>query len=286
MKILPDITSLRQQRQQWQGSIGLVPTMGALHEGHATLVRQSVAENDTTVVSIFVNPTQFGPNEDFERYPRTMESDQKLLSDLGVDAIFAPLVSDIYPQSVSQIGFTVRDLDQVLDGASRPGHMNGVLQVVNILFNLVQPHRAYFGLKDYQQQLILQQMVRELHLPLQLIPCPVVRETDGLAMSSRNRYLASEEREQALFLSRALSRLKAMRGELRTASEARAEVEAMLADYPLVQLDYCEVLRGQDLQPLSQWAPEEHPVAFLAAFLGKTRLIDNMPVWEYPSQPV
>jgi len=282
MKILTDIASLRQHRQGWLGSIGLVPTMGALHDGHASLVRRSVAENDLTVVSIFVNPTQFGPHEDFERYPRTLEQDQAMLSQLGTDVIFAPATQEIYPQPVGQIGFTVRDLDKVLDGASRPGHLNGVLQVVNILFNLVQPHRAYFGLKDYQQQLILQHMVRELHLPLQLVPCPIVREVDGLAMSSRNRYLTTEEREQALFLSRSLSRLKALRGELTDLTQAYNEVSAQLAQYPLVKLDYFDVLRGQDLTPLAKWTAEEYPVAFLAAFLGKTRLIDNMPLWEYP----
>ncbi len=282
MKILTNIASLRQHRQGWLGSIGLVPTMGALHEGHAALVRRSVAENDLTVVSIFVNPTQFAPHEDFERYPRTLEQDQALLSELGTDFIFAPATQEIYPQNTAQIGFTVRDLDKVLDGASRPGHMNGVLQVVNILFNLVQPHRAYFGLKDYQQQLILQHMVRELHLPVQIVPCPIVREVDGLAMSSRNRYLTAEEREQALFLSRALSRLKALRGEWGDMDQAQAEVSAQLAQYPLVKLDYFEVLRGQDLTLPATWTAEEYHVAFLAAFLGSTRLIDNMPLWEYP----
>ena len=282
MKILRDIISLRQYRQGCPGTVGLVPTMGALHEGHATLVRQCATETDHTVVSIFVNPTQFGPGEDFERYPRNLEQDAALLANLGTEAIFAPEVSSIYPPGTGHLSFAIRDLDQVLDAASRPGHMNGVLQVVAILFNLVQPHRAYFGLKDYQQQLLLRTLVKELHFPLDLVPCPIVREPDGLAMSSRNRYLSPEEREQALFLSRTLARLKALRGTLSHQAEAQAEVEACLRDYPLVRLDYFDVLRGQDLQPLATWAPTEFPVAFLAAYLGQTRLIDNMPLWEYP----
>jgi pantoate--beta-alanine ligase len=282
MTILPDIASLRSHRQGWLGRIGLVPTMGALHEGHASLVRQSVADNDHTVVSIFVNPTQFGPTEDFEQYPRTMAEDQAMLAELGVDAIFAPTVAEVYPHPDAQVSYHIRDLDQVLDAASRPGHMNGVLQVVTILFHLVQPQQAYFGLKDYQQQLLLRKMVEELHFPLRIVPCPIVRHPDGLAMSSRNRYLSPEARQDALVLSRALARIKSLRGQLHSLAQARAEVEGVLREAPGVTLDYFDVRSGQDLQPLSEWAPAEYPIAFLAAYLGQTRLIDNMPLWEYP----
>jgi pantoate--beta-alanine ligase len=281
-KLLTNLVQLRAERPQWSGQIGLVPTMGALHDGHAALVRQSVQENDYTVVSIFVNPTQFGPQEDFERYPRDLVADQKLLESLGANAIFAPATMDIYPHPPSYITFAIRELDQKLCARSRPGHMHGVLQVVSILFNLVQPHRAYFGLKDYQQQLIIRRMVEELHFPLQVVPCPIVRETDGLAMSSRNQYLNPEQRQQALTLSQLLSQVKLCRSRWESLAQIEAYVHRSLEASPEVQLDYFEVLRGEDLSQPAQLAAEEHPIAFIAAWLGQTRLIDNMPLWEYP----
>lgn len=283
MELITDLAELRRQRPHWRGSIGLVPTMGALHEGHATLVRRSVAENDLTVVSVFVNPTQFGPNEDFERYPRNLAKDQAMLQALGTDVIFAPQTTDIYPAGNSYLSFQIHQLDQVLCARSRPGHMNGVLQIVSILFHLVQPHRAYFGLKDYQQQLLLQTLVRELHFPLQVVPCALVREPDGLAMSSRNGFLSAQERHDALALSQTLAQLKLRRT---TWSDVQAALafgrKRLQTEAPMVRLDYFEILRGTDLQAPSSLAPAEYPIAFVAAWLGQTRLIDNMPLWEYP----
>ena len=249
--------------------------MGALHEGHASLVRRSVSENDLTLVSIFVNPTQFGPNEDLARYPRDLAGDLRLLESLGADIVFAPEIDEIYPAAPGQILFEIRDMDKRLCGASRPGHMNGVVQIVSILFHLVRPDRAYFGLKDYQQCLIIGQLVRELHFQLEVVPCPIVRESDGLAMSSRNRYLSPEERRQALFLSRALA-LAAEPGMHRVpVADIRASVMELLRQYPLVRLDYFEVLDGNTLAPIDSVQASQKPVAFVAAFLGNTRLIDN-----------
>lgn len=282
MELISDLTQLRQQRTRWKGTLGLVPTMGALHEGHLTLVRQSVRENDHTLVSIFVNPTQFGPNEDFDKYPRNLEKDQSLFADLGVDFVFAPDTRSIYPAGDTFITFQLSKLDEVLCARSRPGHMNGVLQIVSILFNLIQPSRAYFGLKDYQQQLILQTLVRELHFPLTVVPCPIVRDPDGLAMSSRNAYLSPKEREQALALSQTLAQIKLRRTIWESVDEILEFGRAQLQPFPLIELDYLEVLGGKDLQPVSSLHPAQHPVTFVAAWVGKTRLIDNMPIWEYP----
>ncbi|MDX1907466.1 MAG: pantoate--beta-alanine ligase [Bacteroidia bacterium] len=258
--------------------VGFVPTMGALHAGHASLARQSLADNDYTVVSIFVNPTQFGPTEDLDRYPRTPDADIALLEALGVDVVFMPEAKEIYPAPPAQITFGIRSLDQKLCGATRPGHMNGVLQVVCILFHLIRPDRAYFGLKDYQQCLIIRQMVRELHFPLEVVPCPIIREADGLAMSSRNRYLSPEERQQALFLTRTLQAVQAQRETFSTPAQALAYVQAQLPHWPGVRLDYFEILNGQDLSDIPDLDARWQPVAFMAAFVGKTRLIDNLPL--------
>ena len=183
--------------------LGLVPTMGALHEGHLSLVRAAKAECDIAAVSIFVNPTQFGPNEDFSKYPRTFEQDCALLEREGVDLIFAPTVDDMYPAGASTF-VLVEGVSERLDGASRPGHFRGVTTVVSKLFHIVCPHKAFFGQKDAAQVAVLRKMVRDLNFPLQLVVCPIVREADGLAMSSRNRYLSPQERERALAISRAL----------------------------------------------------------------------------------
>ncbi len=282
MKVVHSIADFQALRPSLQGSLGLVPTMGALHEGHASLVRQSVAENDQTVVSIFVNPTQFGPNEDYEKYPRRLDQDAEMLARLGVDFIFAPNVQDIYPDQKPKIRFEIDHLDQVLCAKSRPGHMNGVLQIVSILFHLVQPKRAYFGLKDYQQQLIIQSLVRELHFSLSIVPCPLIRQIDGLALSSRNRYLSKEERQQATALSSILAEVKLKRENWKSIAAIHQMAQEQLEAAPLVKLDYFEILRGQDLQVPAKLEAQEYPIAFIAAWLGSTRLIDNMPLFEYP----
>jgi pantoate--beta-alanine ligase len=285
MIIYQDVASLRDKRAKIarDKSVGFVPTMGALHQGHASLVRQSVLENDYTIVSIFVNPTQFGPNEDLDRYPRTFEADKELLEAIGTDFIFAPSVEDIYPQGRDNaaITFNIHGLADHLCGASRPGHMNGVVQVVNALLNIVQPNNAYFGLKDYQQFRILKTMGEEFHHPSNIVGCPIVREADGLAMSSRNRYLSAEERQQALFLFRTLDRIRANPKDFQTAQHVEAFVEQQLAHYPLVRLDYFDILNETTLQEVEDLSPSSYPRAFMAAFLGKTRLIDNMSLYNH-----
>jgi pantoate--beta-alanine ligase len=263
-----------------QQQIGLVPTMGALHQGHISLVRESVRNNEQTVVTIFVNPTQFGPNEDLSKYPRQLEQDLALLEEEGVDVVLAPDTREIYPDPERlQISFQIKSLDKVLCGRSRPGHMNGVLQVVSILFHLVRPTNAYFGAKDYQQYLLIRQMVQELHFPLRVIPCPIVREPDGLAMSSRNVYLSPEEREQALALYQSLQLCVPMARQGLSPEELRTAVHAHLQSFPLVRVDYFELLSGETLEPIANLAPSSHPHAFIAAFLGRTRLIDNLALY-------
>ena len=285
MIICQDVASLRKERARlgFEKPLGFVPTMGALHEGHASLVQRSVSDNPFTVASIFVNPTQFGPNEDLDRYPRTFEADSNMLKELGVDIIFAPRNEDIYPKGKDNtaITFNIRGLADRLCGASRPGHMNGVVQVVNALINIVCPDNAYFGLKDYQQYRILKTMAEEFHHTTNIVGCPIVREKDGLAMSSRNRYLSGPERQQALFLYHTLNDVNANLKDFQTAQHVEAFVEQQLAHYPLVRLDYFDILNETTLQEVEKLSPSSHPRAFMAAFLGKTRLIDNMSLYNH-----
>ena len=282
MQLIDDISQFRTARRRLGSSatLGLVPTMGALHEGHASLVKKSVAQNDITAVSIFVNPTQFGAGEDFSVYPRTLEKDCELLESLGVDIVFAPLTTSIYHEGPNQVLFQIRELNEMLCGHSRPGHFEGVLQVVSILFNIIQPDHAYFGEKDYQQCLLIRQMVEELHFPVTVVPCPIIREPDGLAMSSRNIYLNTKEREQALFLSKTLRYLAQQIMSFQTVEAIKEYVLAEMGHYPLIKLDYFEVLNDTDLTIINSPLPHYHPRAFIAAYLGKTRLIDNMALYE------
>ncbi len=281
MKIFHDISSFREERKQLLPTqkLGLVPTMGALHAGHASLVKQAVAENEVTAVSIFVNPTQFGPNEDLSKYPRSLEQDCALLESLGVDWVFAPAPREIYPEKESEIIFSLRSMDRKLCGRSRPGHFNGVIQVVSILFNIIQPDRAYFGLKDYQQFQIIRQMVNDLHFPVQAVPCPIIREEDGLALSSRNVYLSSQERIQSLFLIHTLKAIKQKLEDFQTVTDVKDFVHHTLAQYPLVKLDYFELLNDKNLAEVDSLTASSSPRAFIAAFVGKTRLIDNLALY-------
>ncbi|MFK7971864.1 MAG: pantoate--beta-alanine ligase [Bacteroidia bacterium] len=287
MIICQDVASIRAERASLgpKATVGFVPTMGALHAGHASLASQSVAENDHTIVSIFVNPTQFGPNEDLARYPKTFEADKNLLESLGVDMIFAPGPDDIYPKGKDGAAFTfnIHGLADLLCGSSRPGHMQGVVQVVNALLNIVQPTNAYFGLKDYQQYRILKTMGEEFHHTSNIIGCPIVREEDGLAMSSRNLYLSDEERQQALALYHVLTDVKSRIEDFQTAQHVEAFVEESLARYPLVRLDYFNILNETNLQELETISSSSYPRAFMAAYLGKTRLIDNMSLYNHSS---
>lgn len=251
--------------------IGFVPTMGALHEGHLSLVRASLERNDCSVVSIFVNPTQFAPNEDLDQYPRTFDADRALVEDLGVDAIYAPTASAMYPEGYATY-VEVERLTEHLCGASRPTFFRGVATVVAKLFNAVLPDRAYFGQKDAQQCAVITRMARDLDMGVEIIELPIVRESDGLAMSSRNTYLSPEERQRALCLSRALDKAR----QLLEQGERNAEpiLELVRNEMSEVDIDYAELMDAQAIQPVAQVAG---PVLLaVAAFVGETRLIDNI----------
>ncbi len=275
MRVIQTVSELRSWRTtQAGGSIGFVPTMGYLHDGHLALVRRAHAENDMVVVSIFVNPLQFGPHEDYARYPRDLERDLRLLEPEGVAIVFAPSVEEIYPPDFSTAVVVRGPLAERLEGAARPGHFTGVATVVMRLVNLVQPHRAYFGWKDAQQLLLVRRMVRDLALPVEIVPVPTVREPDGLAMSSRNVYLSPEERVSAAALPRALFAALArfQEGE-RNAEVLRQTVRTELAASPL-RLDYVSVSDCEVFQELEQ---VDRPALLLAAaWIGTTRLIDNV----------
>jgi len=277
MQIIREVQQLQGFHSQLspRDSLGLVPTMGALHEGHISLVKQAQHDNTHVIVSIFVNPTQFAPGEDYHQYPRTLEADLQILDTLNVDAVFVPEISEIYP-SQSYIQFQIHTLNNRLDGISRPGHMEGVLQIVSILFNLIRPQKAYFGLKDYQQYILIDTLVKELHFSLEVVPCPIVREADGLALSSRNIYLDHEQRSQAIALYQTLKLIKTQREKFKNIIEAKKLAHAHLQRFPLIRLDYFEILNGNTLEEIGSLDLSEKPHAFVAGYLGSTRLIDNM----------
>ncbi len=254
--------------------VGFVPTMGYLHEGHLSLVRKAKEENAIVVVSIFVNPTQFGPNEDYERYPRDEERDKKLLEKEEVDYLFIPSVSEMYPENFSTY-VEVLELTEGLCGAKRPGHFRGVATVVTKLLNIVQPTRAYFGEKDYQQLQVIKRLVRDLNIPVEIVGCPIVREKDGLAMSSRNTYLSPEERKSALSLYRGLKLAEELfeKGE-RNPEVIKEKVKEFILSHPHVKkVDYIEIVDPENLKPVKE--VKEGDVIALAVFVGNTRLIDN-----------
>ena len=257
-----------------QARIGLVPTMGALHEGHLALVRAARAKADVVVVSIFVNPTQFGPNEDFAKYPRSFERDCELLEREGVDIVFAPSVDEMY-SSENATWVKVQGLSERLCGKSRPGHFHGVATVVSKLFHIIEPDFAFFGQKDAAQVAIIRRMVRDLNLPVTIEVCPIVREADGLALSSRNAYLSPAERNSALVLYRSLQRAKTMfdAGE-RSSEKLISAAKKEFADEPSVRLDYFEIVDPNTLE--TQSVITQRTLAAVAAFVGTTRLIDNI----------
>jgi pantoate--beta-alanine ligase len=282
MEIVESIASFKQLRSSWGDqdmTVSLVPTMGALHAGHLSLLGPA-READRVVVSIFINPTQFGPYEDLQRYPRPLEQDLALLKERGVDAVFLPSVSEIYPEGYRTF-VTVDDLSSRLCGVSRPGHFRGVATVVLKLFNIVRPHRAVFGQKDAQQTIILRRMVRDLDLDVELIVQPIVREPDGLALSSRNQYLTLEERKAAAILFRSLefARQALLRGECRANALLRG-VQDLIESEPLARLDYAALVSTDDLSPLEEVT--NHALLALAVLIGKTRLIDNTFLYKSP----
>lgn len=255
-------------------SIGLVPTMGALHEGHLSLIRRCRAENDVVLMSLFVNPTQFNRKDDLDRYPRDLDRDARLARSAGVDVIFAPAVEEMYPQGFATY-VSVERLTDRWEGAARPGHFRGVATVCTKLFTICRPHRAYFGQKDYQQSLVVRRLVADLNLDLDIVVLPTVRESDGLALSSRNVLLNPEERRQATILSQALFQAQSMveKGE-RDAAGLRAAMEAQIRSMPSAKLEYVGVCDPDTLEPLTQITGRA--VALVSASFGETRLIDNI----------
>lgn len=277
MEVITSVSEMqsRSMKMRCDGRvIGFVPTMGYFHEGHLSLMRRAKSECDIVVVSIFVNPIQFAPGEDYERYPRDIERDLKMAEEVGVDIIFSPSIEEMYPEGYSTY-VHVEKLTEGLCGAFRLGHFRGVTTVVTKLFNIVMPHKAYFGEKDYQQLVVIKRMVRDLNFPIEIVPCPTVREEDGLAMSSRNVYLSPEEKRAALLLSRGLMAAKELfeRGE-RNAKALKRIVEEHLRSSPIVQPQYIEVVDAETLEPVE--CIEGDVVIALAAFVGKARLIDNV----------
>jgi len=273
MQIVSTLSDLRSARLSLSGTVGLVPTMGYLHDGHLSLVRRAREECDHVVVSIFVNPTQFGPGEDLSRYPRDLERDLSLIEPLGTDLVWMPTAEMMYPEGY-QTWVEVEAMTRPLEGAMRPGHFRGVTTVVAKLFNGVQPHKAYFGQKDAQQAAVIRQMTRDLNFPIEIVVCPIIREPDGLAMSSRNVYLDPEQRKAATVLYRSLTVAKDAyeRGE-RDAEKIRGKMKEVLAGEPLAQMQYVSCADYDTLEELE--TVKGKTLLSMAVFLGKTRLIDN-----------
>ncbi|MBI5951769.1 MAG: pantoate--beta-alanine ligase [Chloroflexi bacterium] len=273
MMIVSSLDELRAARRLLDGTVGLVPTMGYLHEGHLSLVRLAREECDRVVVSIFVNPTQFGANEDLSKYPRDLERDLKLIDPLGVDLVWNPTPEIMYPPGY-QTWVEVKTLTHPLEGAMRPEHFKGVTTVVAKLFNAIQPHKAYFGQKDAQQAAVIRRMVRDLNFPIEMVVCPTVREADGLAMSSRNKYLEGDDRRAATVLFRALSAAKsAHEGGERDAEKLRATMKGVLAAEPKATPQYVSCADYDTLEELEM--VQGKSLLSMAVLIGRTRLIDN-----------
>jgi pantoate--beta-alanine ligase len=274
MEIIKTISAARKARRQLGGSIGFVPTMGCLHEGHLSLVKRARQENSTVVVSIFVNPTQFGQSEDFREYPRDLDRDLKMLEGEKTDIVFVPSAEEMYPDGFNS-WVDVEGVTERLEGASRRGHFRGVATVCFKLFNIVQPTRAYFGQKDAQQAVVITRMVNDLNMGLEIVVAPTVRESDGLAMSSRNTYLGPREREAAPVLFQALSLAEGLwRGGERDAAKIRREMTALIQKEPLARIDYVSIADASTLEELKKI--DRPALVSLAVEIGRTRLIDNI----------
>lgn len=277
MKLIHTINELRAEldvQRKAGKKIGLVPTMGALHDGHASLVKLAVAENEVVVVSDFVNPTQFNDKNDLLKYPRTLEADCELLEKENATYVFAPSVEEIYPEPDTR-QFSYAPLDTVMEGKFRPGHFNGVCQIVSKLFMIVEPDRAYFGEKDFQQLAIIREMVKQMNFPIEIIGCPIVREHDGLALSSRNARLSDVERQQALNISKTLFLSKEFASS-HTVSETQQFVEDAIAASEGLELEYFELVDGNTLQRISNWEETTYAVGCITVYCGDVRLIDNI----------
>ena len=265
-----ELTALRAQGK----TVGLVPTMGALHAGHASLVKRSVSENGVTVVSVFVNPTQFNDKNDLEKYPRTLDADCRLLEECGADFAFAPSVSEMYPEPDTR-QFSYAPLDTVMEGAFRPGHFNGVAQVVSKLFYIVEPDNAYFGEKDFQQIAVIRAMVKQLNIPVTINACPIVREGDGLALSSRNTRLTPEQRQKAPLIARTLKESTTFVPG-KSVEEVIDYVVNTINSDPVMEVEYYEIVDGNTLESIKNWSDTDYPVGCITVYCGEVRLIDNI----------
>ncbi len=279
MKIIDTVAALQlavTEAKQQGLSVGLVPTMGALHEGHASLIRQCVAENQLTVVSVFVNPTQFNDPKDLQHYPRTFEADAQLIASLGGDIVFAPSVEEIYPQEDKRV-FSYPPIDTVMEGSRRPGHFNGVCQIVSKLFDMVSPDKAYFGEKDFQQIAVVRAMMHDLGYKFQLVPCPIVRETSGLALSSRNALMSEDERVLATNIYRTL-RESVVFSQAHTVAETQQFVVNQLNALEGLEVEYYEIVNGETLQTVTSWEDAAQIQGCITVFCGArpVRLIDNI----------
>ena len=280
MTVATKISEVRQQVKDWKRNgltVGLVPTMGYLHEGHARLIITSVEHCDKTVVSVFLNPTQFAPNEDLESYPRDFDNDKKLCEEMGADLVFHPEVSEMYDEDSSTFVEILSDMPKQLCGKTRPIHFRGVCTVVSKLFNIVTPDKAFFGEKDAQQLAIIRKMVKDMSYGIEIIGCPIVRESDGLAKSSRNTYLSDEERKAALCLSKAVNLGKEIiaNGE-KNAETVLSKMKELINAEPLAKIDYVEAVDGVTMNPVKEI--KENTLVAMAVYIGKTRLIDNFSV--------
>jgi pantoate--beta-alanine ligase len=255
--------------------IGFIPTMGALHQGHISLINESKERGLYTVCSIFVNPTQFNDKNDLANYPRTPENDLQMLKENGCDVVFMPSEQEIYPKEDTRV-FNFGELDTILEGAHRPGHFNGVAKVVSILFDIVKPDVAFFGSKDHQQVMVIRSLVKQLSLPVKIVSCPIIREADGLAMSSRNMRLTKEEREAAKLIPLLLNESKTMFEAGKPVSEIKAVISQKLAQNPIYKLDYFEICEPETLQILGDKNEVKSGIALIACFVGNIRLIDNL----------
>lgn len=280
MKVINKTSDLQAIIEQFKNdgkSIGLVPTMGALHKGHLSLVKNSISNNDITVVSIFVNPTQFNNPNDLASYPRTVEKDLELLQTVGCDIVFAPEADDIYSKSEtdSRFEFDFEGLDKVMEGKFRPGHFNGVVQIVSKLFDLVRPDRAYFGEKDFQQLAIIRLMTRRYNLPIEIVPCPIVREDSGLALSSRNSLLKDNEKQVAQHIYAVLNESRQFVPQTEV-EELKQCVIAAIEQKPELKVEYFDIVDGHTLKSIVKWDECDYVVGCITVFCGNVRLIDNI----------
>ncbi len=277
MKIIHRINELKAflaEERKAGNTIGFVPTMGALHRGHLSLVEQAKKENDIYVASIFVNPTQFNDKNDLKTYPRTFEKDCRLLESTGCDYVFAPSEEEMYPEPDMRV-FNLGTVAEVMEGAHRPGHFNGVAQIVSKLFDIVMPDNAYFGEKDFQQIAVIREMSRQLNMPVNIVDCPIIREKDGLAMSSRNMRLTPEQRQFAPMIAHTLKESLTF-AKLKSVHDVESWVTETLNNTPHMHVEYYEIIDGNTLQPINDWKETNIPIGCIAVFCGDVRLIDNI----------